>query len=420
MIFSFDLRRARKGDCFLLHYGTKADPGLMLVDGGPARVYGPELKPRLAQIRAARGLAAKDTLPIDGLMISHIDDDHINGILEMTGELVAAQEAHRPLSLKVRSFWFNTFDRIVGNDPAGLVASVTSHFGAASLAGEPDTEGLNPDAARVLASVDQGLRLGDDVRKLHLPLNPAFGGGLVMAAQGAAPLPADRGLSLTIAGPMQKELLALQKSYSTFLEQQTGRTREAVASFTDTSVPNLSSIVAVASAGGKRVLLTGDARGDKILSGLELAGVLAPRGTLHVDVLKMPHHGSDRNMEVKFLKRITADHYVFSGNGENGNPERTTLDMLRQARGESAAYTIHLTYPVADIDREREKDWKNQQAIEKTRKKKKPSVVVRADWSAADNGVAAYLAAHPAFAARVSIVEEDKPHVIDLLDPLGF
>ena len=56
MIFTLDVRRARKGDCLILHYGSKDDPGLMLIDGGPANVYKPHLKPRLAEIRKARGL----------------------------------------------------------------------------------------------------------------------------------------------------------------------------------------------------------------------------------------------------------------------------------------------------------------------------------------------------------------------------
>ena len=58
MIFSMDLRRAAKGDCFLLHTGTKEEPGLVMVDGGPRGVYAAQLKPRIAEIRAARGLAA--------------------------------------------------------------------------------------------------------------------------------------------------------------------------------------------------------------------------------------------------------------------------------------------------------------------------------------------------------------------------
>jgi len=49
---------------------------------------------------------------------------------------------------------------------------------------------------------------------------------------------------------------------------------EALAAYVDKSVPNLSSLVVLAKAGGKTMLLTGDARGDKILEGLELVGAL--------------------------------------------------------------------------------------------------------------------------------------------------
>src|SRR5688572_9606755 len=185
MIFSLDVRRARKGDCLILHYGTGTDRGLVLIDGGPSQVYKPQLKPRLAEIRAALGVANNQPLLVDLLMVSHIDDDHINGILELTGELVVAQDERKPLALKIRSFWHNTFDDIIGNDPGKLLAAITAQFGPASLTGEPDIEGLDPDAARVFASVGQGLRLRDDVKKLKLRLNPEFDGDLVMAAKGA-------------------------------------------------------------------------------------------------------------------------------------------------------------------------------------------------------------------------------------------
>src|SRR6185369_8183931 len=99
-VFSLDVRRARKGDCFLLHYGTKKEPKLALIDGGPTNVYRPHLKPRLEEIRNARGVAANKPLILDLLMVSHVDDDHIQGILELMGELKDARMNHTPPFVK--------------------------------------------------------------------------------------------------------------------------------------------------------------------------------------------------------------------------------------------------------------------------------------------------------------------------------
>src|SRR5262245_61064709 len=124
MIFSLDVRRARKGDCLLLHFGSKSDPGLVMIDGGPKSVYKPHLKPRLEQIKTARGLAKQDPLPMDLLMVSHVDDDHIQGILDLTKEEITAKQAHQPQLLNVQSFWHNSFDEIIDHEPEELTASI--------------------------------------------------------------------------------------------------------------------------------------------------------------------------------------------------------------------------------------------------------------------------------------------------------
>ncbi|HZM89664.1 MAG TPA: hypothetical protein VFF31_24295 [Blastocatellia bacterium] len=420
MIFSMDVRRARKGDCLIVHYGSKDEPGLVLIDGGPSQVYKPHLEPRLGQIRKARGLGNNESLPVDLMMVSHIDDDHINGILELTKELVEAKASQQPLPLKIRSFWHNTFDDIIGNTPDELVASVKASFGAASLSGEPDTEGLDPDAARVLASVGQGFRLRDDARNLQLRINPQFGEKLVIAEKNGAPIDIGKGLKITVAGPMKAELIKLQKDHDAFLKKNEAdkKTKKALASFTDTSVANLSSLVLLAEVSKKSMLLTGDARGDKILEGLELAGLLK-KGKMHVNILKMPHHGSDRNIDRVFFQRVTADHYVFSGNGEHGNPERETLQMLLDENGDNE-FTIHLTYPIDEIDIGREADWKKEQQKEKTKKKDKPTTKVRENWSPKKHSLTSFFAENKDFAERVSIVQADTPHVIDLIDKIGF
>jgi hypothetical protein len=419
MFFSLDVRRARKGDCLVLHYGSKTNPGLGLIDGGPSQVYGPHLKPRLEQIRKSRKLGPNDPLPVDFMMVSHIDDDHINGILELTKELLEAKAAKKSLPFRIQSVWHNTFDDIIGNNPKELTAAVTAQFGTASLSGEPDTDGLDPDVARVLASVSQGFRLRDDLRGLKLRINPEFEGKLVIAKKKAKTLDMGKGLKFTVVGPMHDEIAALQKDHDTFLKKkEKAGTASVLAAFTDSSVANLSSVVVLAEVGKKRMLLTGDARGDKVLEGLELVGLLKNDGksTMHVDVFKGPHHGSDRNADPILFRRVTADHYVFSGNGEHGNPERETLQMLLDERGDEDDYTIHLTYPIDEIDVARKEDWKKEQGKEKARKKKNPKVKVRANWSAKKNSLTAFFTANKKFAEKVVIVPPDNPHVIDLLD----
>lgn len=53
---------ARHGDCMLLHFGSKKDPKLALIDGGPAGVYHEVLLPRLDEIREERGIPAGEPL----------------------------------------------------------------------------------------------------------------------------------------------------------------------------------------------------------------------------------------------------------------------------------------------------------------------------------------------------------------------
>jgi hypothetical protein len=411
-MITFEALNAKHGDSILLRYNDGSEQRLWVIDGGPGGVFKDSLWPRLEELKGD-----EEALRIDLAMVSHIDDDHINGILELTHELVEAKAARRPLAIKVLNFWHNTFDDIIAGDPDELVASIKASFGPASLNGEPDTEGLDPHTAKVLASVGQGLRLRDDARALGLRINSEFGGKLIKAStRRAKELPG--GLKLTVAGPMEDELLALQKEHAAFLEKAK-KTKAAVASFTDSSVANLSSIVVLAEANGKRMLLTGDARGDKILLGLEKIGLLRPGGKMKVDVLKMPHHGSDRNMEKIFLERVVADHYVFSGDGEHGNPERKTFEMLRDARKDDN-FLIHLTYPLEELDAGRKEDWKKEQAKEKARKTKNPRIKVRSNWSEGNNSLRAFFADHPELAKQVRFVEKGKSHVIDLLDKVDF
>ena len=137
---------------------------------------------------------------------------------------------------------------------------------------------------------------------------------------------------------------------------------------------------------------------------------MAPDGGLEVDLLKMPHHGSDRNVDEDFLKRVTAPKYLFTGNGEHGNPERETFRMLAEARP-GADMELFLTYTAAEIDIERKRLHEHERKKEEKKRsegKLKPPRAPRPEWSDAEHGLAALFASFP---ANIRAVEPAGPIV---------
>ena len=83
--------------------------------------------------------------------------------------------------------------------------------------------------------------------------------------------------------------------------------------------------------GKQTMLLTGDGHWKDILNGLERHKLLKG-GKLHVDVLKAQHHGSEHNFKDEFCDVVTADDYVFCGNGQHENPDLDVLQMVVDRR----------------------------------------------------------------------------------------
>ena len=56
--------------------------------------------------------------------------------------------------------------------------------------------------------------------------------------------------------------------------------------------------------------------------------MLDRNGRFHVDVLKVPHHGSDRNTTREFFNTVIAEYYIISANGRDDNPSISTLKWI--------------------------------------------------------------------------------------------
>lgn len=333
-MFRIDVLGSRHGDCLVIHYGTSTPPKRILVDGGPHRVYRQFLRPYLRDLRDAEN----PDWPVDFelAMLSHIDQDHIVGLIELTDEMIE-EEMNARDPARIKRFWHNAFSDLTGGaEPAAFTATVASVVASANVGGTMPFEDLETGdgrAVEILASVGQGRTLRDNLVKLGLDGNRPFSGKLVMSGKDAT-LPG--GMKLTVVGPDRDRLEDLQQKWNPALDPA------EIAAITDKSVANLSSLVVLAEHGGKSLLLTGDARGDDIVDWLEKLGLKQPGEPFAVDVLKVPHHGSDRNVDTDFFRAIPAQTYIYCGDGKHDNPDHTTLRMMREAR-EGESYRVILS-----------------------------------------------------------------------------
>src|SRR5829696_5551775 len=161
--FSVTLLPAGQGDSILLEYGGPGEERRVLIDGGPARCY-TQVAARLAEVPA-------DRRRIDLLVLTHVDADHIEGVIKLVNDA--------GLAARIDEVWFNGHEQLPPVDELGAA---------------------------------QGEILSALLSARGIPLNRAFAGGAVVRRQGH-PLPRVElpgGLALTVLGPDRGTLQALR------------------------------------------------------------------------------------------------------------------------------------------------------------------------------------------------------------------
>jgi len=323
-MFILEAIKAKHGDCLMLHWGTDDDPRLALIDGGPNRVYAEFLKPRLLELASQR---EQSPLKLDLTMVSHIDEDHIAGLLDLAEEI-----ENQDVPVQIDLLWHNSLEGLLDEKIQGPSSNITTAV-SSRFPGMQDSH--NPWMQKVLASVPQGQELHAFAKRMgiHDTMNDPYQPLIIADPQQRA---ADiKGLLLTVVCPATAEVEKLRKRWVKL------RKEGITADYSDRSPYNLSSLVVVAEYEGKRMLLTGDARGDLILQGRRQMNLLQhDNENIHFDLLKLPHHGSNNNVEEDFFRRITVNTYVVSGDCVRfPNPNVDTMRWLAKAR-DDADYTI--------------------------------------------------------------------------------
>lgn len=315
-MFKVHLLPAEQGDCLWIDYGTRATRHRILIDGGVVKTYG-QLRARIA------ALPANDR-HFELLVITHIDLDHIAGILDLLRD--------PPQGVTFGDVWFNGWRELV----------------AAS--------GEDPDDGGVL-----GARLGERVsawlveRRYHW--NRAFDRRPVAIGDDAGALPTKSlpgGMKLTLLAPTYARLGRLRPEWEKdireaglrpgeagpVLEDLVGHPDEevddgvlgendgtvgpetdigAIAEHDfgeDSSRANGSSIALLAEYDGKRCLLAGDSYASDIGSVIIRIAEARREDRLRVDAMKLSHHGGRKNTSNELLDLIECPRFLLSTSGK--------------------------------------------------------------------------------------------------------
>lgn len=422
-----------KGDCLLL---TSKDRKTVMIDGGMSNSYTKFVAPLWEQLKLKS---------LDVVYVSHIDSDHISGVLKMVNDLAewrvfdfkGGKQPKAPRPPEIKEIWHNAFHEQIG-DNQGKIEDMLAASSVVLSANDKDpisqmmTEGFQ----NLVTSKTEAINLSNRVsaKQLNIPLNRPAKGKLMMVRETEGK-PAKKtiklgSLSISLLGPYEEDLNNLRNEWNDWLKKnqatvkkiqqkaksdegnfatseianvgaamdseadmlrefqmkelkeqlkeleaetqqrlnklKKGQTPTPLSQFeqdrlsrisaliassepdfdlaakalglrTKVTTPNLASLMLLVTEGEgakkKTLALTGDGHSREILKGLQL--YMKPEkktGRIHLNVLKVQHHGAEFNIDAEFCQKVIADDYIFCGNGEHANPDLDVLQLIFDSR----------------------------------------------------------------------------------------
>jgi hypothetical protein len=323
-VFTIEMLPAERGDCLWLTYGTPGDLHHVIVDGGPVESM-PTLVPALEQrLHALPG----ETNRVELLVVSHVDADHIQGIVSLLSD-------HRRLKL-FHDVWFNGYEHL--DDRLGAID------------GERLTAALQSDRSR---------------------WNRAFDGdAVVIPDEGDLPvIQLAGGLELTLVSPTRAALARLAPKWKEECEKAgliAGTGAEVPASLLrddllggfdidalaatrfgrDASLPNATSIAFIARYAGRSVLCGADCHSSIVEASLKRLGP----GRTELTAVKMHHHGSKSNMSPSLVRQIRSKNWLVSTNGSRyHHPDPEMLARVIVSQDEPCFHLNYVSDDVSDL-----------------------------------------------------------------------
>jgi len=291
----FKFIKAFNGDCILI----STENSNILIDGGTKRTYNIFLKKEIEGLRDR----AKE---LDLVVLTHIDSDHIDGIVKLLENEKRLFEEGEISSSIIKKIWFNAFEKQMFSDD---FSNDTSYSGYKTF---------REFISNMTEMIDYSDHLSVD-NEIDYLLNDEIKIGLL--------------------SPNDEKLKKLHNKYEDRIEddfltsysKDADRTIEELIALPfkkDNSEHNGASIAFILEYQEKNYLFLADAHIDLIVESLKKLGY-TKENPLEAEFIKLSHHGSKKNINQDFLDLIRSDNFVILTNGaSHGHPDKEALSRI--------------------------------------------------------------------------------------------
>lgn len=309
------LLKAGNGDSFLLTVKERNINRNILIDGGIDKTFFDHTTNHFGELKEEIDSIRKRNEFIDLLILTHIDNDHICGLLKWF------ELDNKALEL-VKNVWFNS---------GKLIATYLN---------EPENEDLQV-GLKIFSDAKTGVKEAIQFED-YLTNKAIWNKKIILQGQEME----ECGVKIQILSPTETQLRSLLKEYKKvtgdpaytagrekdwnknildFIEEEN---RPDFKFSQDSSVKNGSSISFILTICDKRFLFLADSHPKYIVQQLEIMGY-SKDNPLEVEVMKVSHHGSKKNTNKELLEIIKTNNYLISTDSAGHNhPNKRTLARI--------------------------------------------------------------------------------------------
>lgn len=330
--------KAFNGDAILISFKENGNARNILIDGGMPATYvqkGKNGKLEYGELKETIDKFRENDEKIDLLILTHVDDDHIGGVLKWFENDKKAHEL-------IGQVWFNS-GRLISEyfDEQEIVENLLEI----------------PDES-TLTSIGQGVKFEDYIEEKGI-----WDRSIVVALEFFEYLgikfkilsPSPDKLKLLL-GKWEKEkpesldTSAFKNDYELSLKEHIEKDKFNE----DTSVHNGSAIAFIMTYEKKNFVFLADAHPTVVVNSLKALGYSNEK-PLKAELVKISHHGSKANNNIEMLELIKSSKYVISTNGDkHAHPNKQFLARLASVNDKCEVYfnypdQIELIFSEEDI-----------------------------------------------------------------------